>query len=99
MIRQTVAFRLRHPRGSVEEQAFLDAALVLADIPRVERFEQYRQVSAKNDFTFGFSMEFADQAAFDGYNEHPAHITFVEERWVSDVEDFLEIDVTPLARG
>lgn len=98
MIRHTVAFRLRHPRGSAQEKAFLDAALVLADIPRVERFEQFRQVSANNDFTLGFSMEFADEAAYDGYNEHPAHIAFVEERWVPEVEDFLEIDVTPLAR-
>jgi hypothetical protein len=98
MIRHTVAFRLRHPHGSVEERTFLDASLVLAEIAGVERFEQLRQVSAKNDFTFGFSMEFADQAAYDGYNGHPDHVAFVEERWVPEVEDFLEIDVIPLSR-
>lgn len=98
MIRHTVAFRLRHPEGSPEESAFLDAALTLADVPGVERFEQFRQVSAKNDFAFGFSMEFADQTAYDGYNAHPDHVAFVEERWVPEVADFLEIDVTPLQR-
>ena len=99
MIRHTVAFRLRHPIGSTEEQAFLDAAaLELADIPGVERFEQFRQVSAKNDFTFGFSMEFADRAAYDAYNTHSRHVAFVEQRWLPEVDDFLEIDVTPLER-
>ena len=98
MIRHTVAFRLRHPMGSPQERAFLDAALVFADIPGVERFERFRQVSAKNDYTFGFSMEFADQSAYDGYNGHPDHIAFVEERWNLEVEDFLEVDVTPLER-
>lgn len=97
MIRHTVAFRLRHPAGSAEERDFLAAALVLAGIPGVERFEQLRQTSPKNEFTFGFSMEFADQAAYDGYNEHPAHVAFVAERWVPEVDDFLEIDYAPIA--
>lgn len=96
MIRHTVAFRLRHPLGSAEEVAFLEAALVLAAIPGVEKFEQLAQVSPKNDYRFGFSMEFADQAAYDGYNTHPDHVAFVENRWIPEVDDFLEIDYTPL---
>ena len=64
MIRHTVVFRLKHPRGSKEEKAFLDHALLLKKIPGVEKFEQLRQVSRKNDYTFGFSMEFADAAAY-----------------------------------
>ena len=96
MIRHTVAFRLHHASGSAEEQDFLAAARALADIPGVEEFEQLRQTSPKNDFAFGFSMEFADQAAYDGYNEHPVHTAFVAERWVPEVADFLEIDYTPL---
>ena len=96
MIRHTVAFRLRHAAGSPHEQDFLAAGRVLADIPGVERFEQLRQTSPKNDFAFGFSMEFADQAAYDAYNTHPAHVAFVADRWVPEVEDFLEIDYTPL---
>lgn len=97
MIRHTVAFRLRHPAGSDEERAFLEAARALADIPGVQTFEQLRQTSTKNDFTFGFSMEFADQAAYDGYNEHPAHVAFVAQRWAAEVDDFLELDYEPIA--
>jgi hypothetical protein len=37
-------------------------------------------------------MEFADRAAYDGYNEHPDHLRFVEERWLAEVSDFLELD-------
>lgn len=96
MIRHTVVFRLRHPAGSTEEQAFLNAAKALASIPGVEQFEQLRQVSGKNDYDFGFSMEFADQAAYDAYNEHPTHVAFVSDIWIPEVEDFLEIDYTRL---
>jgi hypothetical protein len=51
-----------------------------------------REVSPKNGYRFGFSMEFADQAAYDGYNEDPRHVAFVQERWLPEVADFLEID-------
>jgi hypothetical protein len=62
----------------------------------VEKFEKLRQVGAKNDFAFGFSMEFADRATYDAYNAHPDHVRFVEERWLREVADFLEIDYVPL---
>jgi hypothetical protein len=96
MIRHTVAFRLKHASGSAAEADFLRAADVLAKIPGVQKFEKLRQVGAKNDFRFGFSMEFADQAAYDSYNAHAEHTWFVCERWVPEVEAFLEIDYTPL---
>ncbi len=96
MIRHTVAFRLVHPAGSDEESNFLAAARELASIPGVERFEQLVQTSTKNDFAFGFSMEFADAAAYDGYNQHPVHTSFVQERWLPEVSDFLELDYEPL---
>jgi hypothetical protein len=96
MIRHTVVFRLKHPKGSPAEADFLHAGEVLADIPGVQRFERLRQVSPKNQYCFGFSMEFADQAAYQGYNNHPEHLRFVRERWVPEVEAFLEIDYTPL---
>lgn len=92
MIRHTVVFRLKHAKGSAEEKAFLSAANVLARIPGVEKFEKLRQVSNKNDFAFGFSMELADEAAYRGYNDHPEHVRFVKDRRVPEVEDFLEID-------
>ena len=70
------------------------AAAHLAKVPGVEAFEVLREVSPKNGFRFGLSMEFADQAAYDGYNEHPAHVAFVQERWLPEVSDFLEVDYT-----
>ena len=91
-IRHTVAFTLVHPAGSEGERDFLDAAGRLAEIPGVEAFELLAEVSPKNDYRFGIAMEFADRRAYEGYNEHPAHVRFVEERWLSEVTDFLELD-------
>ena len=96
MIRHTLSFRLVHPSGSAAEQEFLDAALTLAAIPGVQRFERLRQTSTRNDFTFGVSMEFADQQAYDAYVQHPVHRAFVAQRWVPEVDDFLELDYQPL---
>lgn len=96
MIRHTVVFRLKHPKGSEAERKFLADARILAAIPGVETFEQLRQVSSKNEFDFGFSMEFSGEAAYQGYNDHPDHVAFVRDRWVPEVEAFLEIDYTPL---
>lgn len=96
MIRHTVAFRLRHTPGSEAERAFLVDARVLAEIPGVTNFEQLRQVSGKNDYQFGFSMEFADELAYRAYNAHDIHLAFVADRWEKEVDDFLEIDYVPL---
>jgi hypothetical protein len=92
MIRHTVAFTLKHEAGSAEERAFLRDARALAEIPGVRGFEQLRQVGSKSSFAFGFSMEFDDQAAYSGYNEHPVHRAFVRDRWESEVVEFLELD-------
>jgi len=96
MIRHTVQFKLKHAPGSPQERDFLNAALALTSIPAVARFEQTRQVSGKNPYAFNFSMEFADQAAYDGYNNHRIHVSFVQNRWVPEVEEFLEADFIPL---
>jgi hypothetical protein len=97
MIRHTVVFRLKHRENSAEEAKFLaDARRILTPIPGVEKFEQLRQVSPKNDYRFGFAMEFADQAAYSGYNEHPDHVAFVRDRWIPEIAAFLEIDYVPL---
>ena len=91
-IRHTVTFTLAHPEGSPAERDFLKAAERLAAIPGVEQFELLAEVSPKNGYRFGLSMEFADRAAYDGYNEHPDHAHFVQERWLAEVSDFLELD-------
>ncbi len=96
MIRHTVAFKLKHPKGSAEEKAFIEDAKVLAAIPGVARFEQLRQTSQKNEFDFGFSMEFADNDGYAAYNDHPDHVAFVRDRWVPEVAAFMETDYEPL---
>jgi hypothetical protein len=91
-IRHTVTFALVHPEDSAQEREFLEAAERLAAIPGVEVFELLAEVSPKNGYRFGISMEFADRAAYERYNEHPDHVRFVQERWLSEVGDFLELD-------
>jgi stress responsive alpha/beta barrel protein len=91
-IRHTVAFTLAHAEGSAGERDFLDAAERLAAVPGVEAFELLAEISPKNGYRFGISMEFADQAAYDGYNAHPDHVRFVQQRWLAEVSDFLEVD-------
>jgi hypothetical protein len=94
-ILHTVVFRLRHEPGSEGEQAFLSSARsTLPAVPGVEEFTVRRQVSPKSDLTFQFSMRFADQAAYDGYNGHPAHVDFVATRWQDEVAEFQEYDFT-----
>jgi heme-degrading monooxygenase HmoA len=95
-VRHTVAFTLAHEEDSPEESAFLAEAGTLAAIPGVESFELMRETSPKNDYRFGISMEFADRAAYEGYNAHPDHVRFVQERWLPEVADFLEVDYEPL---
>ena len=91
-IRHTVSFTLAHPEGSPAESEFLATAGALSAIPGVLEFEILRETSPKNPYRFGISMEFADRTAYDAYNEHPDHVRFVQERWVAEVADFLEID-------
>ncbi len=91
-IRHTVAFTLAHPERSAGERDFLEAAEGLAAIPGVAAFELLAEVSPKNGYRFGISMEFAGKTAYDSYNEHPDHVRFVQERWLAEVSDFLELD-------
>jgi hypothetical protein len=96
LILHTVAFSLRHPEGSPAETHFLDDALVLARLPMVGNVRRFRQVSQKSPYRFGFSMEFADQAAYDAYNHHPSHVGFVRDRWLVEVSRFQETDYIAL---
>ena len=91
-IRHGVVFALKHDAGSDAEAGFLRATAALAEIPGVEAFELMREVSPKNDYRFALTMEFANRDAYASYNEHPAHVRFVQERWEEEVVDFLEID-------
>ena len=94
MIQHTVAFRLIHPRGSAAETEFLETGRrVLSAIPGVEAFTVSEQVSTKSPLTWHFSMNFAYDAAYAAYNEHPEHVAFVESRWIPEVTDFQEWDL------
>lgn len=92
MILHTVAFRLNHLAGSDAESEFLRTAKELRKLPGVLDFKVYRQVSKKNDFTFGLSMYFTTQANYTAYNNHPLHQQFVSDIWLKQVADFMEID-------
>jgi hypothetical protein len=94
-IQHTVVFRLAHESGSTQEAEFLDTAqATLTGIPGVSGFVINRQVSTKSDLDWQFSMVFADQAAYDSYNSHPAHAGFVQDRWVPGVVTFQEYGFT-----
>jgi hypothetical protein len=96
MIQHSVIFKLRYRTYSIEEKDFLNAARQLALIPGVQDFQCLRQISPKNHFTFGLSMKFSDQEAYDHYNNHIDHTRFVDVYWRRGVADFLEIDFTEL---
>lgn len=97
MIRHTVSFALVHPEGSDAEADFLSTgARTLIAIPGVEDFVVSRQISAKSDHAFQFAMTFADQAAYDAYDSHPDHRSFVAARWEAEVTSFQELDLSPL---
>jgi hypothetical protein len=92
-IRHQVIFDLKHAPGSLEARTFLaDGRRILTAIPGVKNFQAARQVSPKNDYQYGFSMEFDTSAAYQGYNDHPSHVAFVKDRWQTEVTRFLEID-------
>ena len=95
MIRHSVILKLKDTLSEQEKQAFFEAVDTLADIPNVQKFEVLNQVSVKNKFEFGISMEFDNQEQYDIYSNHPVHVDFIQTFWIPNVEDFLEIDYTP----
>lgn len=96
MIRHTVVFTLSHAKGSPGETTFLKALAVLSAIPGVRNFEVLQQISPKNDYDYGLSMEFESFSQYDAYNTHPSHSTFVRNHWLPSVEKFMELDFEPV---
>jgi hypothetical protein len=41
-------------------------------------------------------MEFDTYLVYENYNNHPYHTSFVQNYWLTMVEDFLEIDYEPI---
>ncbi|MCH2175155.1 MAG: Dabb family protein [Lentisphaeria bacterium] len=92
MIRHSVVFKLKHKAGSEEEKDFLRAVKKLAAIASVKNFACMKEISPKNDFDFGLTMDFTDQNAYDYYSQHQEHKVFVQNHWIPEVVDFMEID-------
>jgi heme-degrading monooxygenase HmoA len=95
-IRHAAIFRLKHAKGSSEEKSFLDALRALKAIPGVHDFELARETSPKNAFDYAVSMTFTDDAAYQGYNNHPDHVAFVQGRWIPEVVEFMEHDTVAM---
>ena len=98
MIRHAALFALIHEAGSAEERGFLLALSALRHIPGVDAFEIAQEISPKNPYAFAVAMTFADQGAYDAYNTHPLHVTFVQSRWVPEVTEFMEHDTVALGQ-
>jgi hypothetical protein len=92
MIRHSVFFKLNHTAGSAGEAAFFESSKPLAKLPTVQNFKKLKQTSKKNNFAYGFAMDFADQAAYDAYNNNPVHTAYVKDIWIPNVAEFMEID-------
>ncbi len=92
-IQHGVIFSLIHDQGSAAANKFLeDGYRILTGIPVVQDFQVFNQVSSKNEYDYGFTMVFDSMDDYQAYNDHPDHVSFVEERWMKEVEQFLEID-------
>lgn len=94
MIRHSVILKLKETISHESKKAFFDAVDKLKEIPDVKTFEVLNQISPKNKFEYGISMEFENQEQYDTYSNHSAHLDFIQNFWIPNVEDFLEIDYT-----
>jgi len=92
MIRHSVILTLKSSLSLADKLQYFAAVNELKQIPGVQNFEVLKQISAKNPFEYGISMEFETQQAYDLYAGHSLHTAFVEKYWAACVEDFLEID-------
>ena len=89
-IQHTVTFRLNE---GVDRAWFLETARELGALPGVQEFEVLKQVGQKSArFELALSMWFEDDAAYAAYDAHPDHVRFVQETWLPNVAEFLELD-------
>lgn len=96
-IQHTVQFNLKWDADAPETIKFLqDGKRILSALPTVQNFEALRQISVKNNYRYYFTMVFENKEAYDAYNNHPDHVAFVNERWQTEVTDFLEADFVTL---
>ena len=78
---------VKHEKGSAAANKFLeDGRRILTGIPVVQDFQVFSQVSPKNEFDYGFTMVFDSMDDYQTYNDHPDHVSFVEDRWMKEVD-------------
>ena len=93
LIKHMVIFCLKYDKSDSRTDKFLSVSKsILGSIPAVEKFKLVKQISPKNKFHFGFSMEFKDKEAYETYSKHPMHVNYVKQLWQKEVTHFLEID-------
>lgn len=89
-IQHTVTLRLN---DGVDNDWFLAKARELAALPGVQDFEVLEQVGKKaTQFTHALSMWFDTDGEYEAYNNHPTHVDFVQNVWIPNVAEFLELD-------
>ena len=92
MITHSVFFKLVYAEGSKEEAAFFKEVEKLKSIPTIKSFSYVDEISPKNDYRYGLVLSFDNQDDYDFYNKHSKHQWFVENVWIPQVAEFLEID-------
>lgn len=95
-IRHAGLLKFKDSITAEEKHAFFIALKDLEQIEGVEKMKISKQISPKNKFEYGFSMEFADVGIYKAYNVHPQHDAFVQNYWLKYVEDFMEIDTVQM---
>jgi heme-degrading monooxygenase HmoA len=92
-MQHSVIFKMHENIDPLRINEFFIAAQKLSAIKGVLNFKQWKQVSSKNPFQFGLSMEFNTEEDYQHYNNHPAHTAFIQDQWIPCVSEFLEIDL------
>jgi hypothetical protein len=92
-IRHMVVFNLKYGKDDPRSKAFIDEARrVFGNLPVPKNVMQCYQTNPMCAFDYGFSFDFMDPEDYRRYNNHPDHVKFVEERWKTEVANFMEVD-------
>ena len=92
MIRHSVSFKLKHAIDSPSAKQFLNAINNLALITGVKNLKCLPQISNKNNYDFGLFMDFDNAEDYQYYTDHHDHQIFVQQYWLEEVIDFIEMD-------
>ena len=92
MVMHMFAFRLKSGVTEAQQQRMLsDIGEVKSQIPLVLESHVGKNISPRGQgFVIGGMMKFADQAALESYNAHPAHQALLQ--WLVPLIDAIEVD-------